>query len=204
MSATETHPNNLGTVHQQSDVAEAEITEDGLCPLASSSPHHLFMGTYRGVLHPASDMRDVDAEWVKFAGDLVPLAEAELLQAKEQEREAEEFLLMEEELVRSGFLVYERDSGSDSPKYDSDDSDNWSDGEDYVSRREQNLSWAYAFDESPRVSKVLLYHHQSQLSHYTFDLQLSMHADYERVFSQWQKTRVRIDSRWSQVKWMKM
>ncbi|KAG9220024.1 hypothetical protein CCMSSC00406_0007884 [Pleurotus cornucopiae] len=141
MPATGIHPNSLGTVHQQSDVAEAEtsidatepfaehcaqtvtkwlgesslyfeqppfatpqiqstefierlllqthpplsiavatltvinwITEDGLCPFASSSPHRLFMGTYRAVLHPASDMRAVDAEWVKFAGDLVPLA----------------------------------------------------------------------------------------------------------------------------------
>ncbi|KAF7419286.1 hypothetical protein PC9H_001873 [Pleurotus ostreatus] len=260
MPATDIHPNSLGTVHQQSDVAEAEtwidateqfaehcaqtvtkllgesslyfeqpafatpqiqltkfverllrqthtplsiavatltvinwITEHGLCPLASSSPHHLFMGTYRAVLHSALDMRDVDAEWVKFAGDLVPLAEvtqmreevdmmlqtlserrwavlsdlvsedvhntvnvlynAELLQANEQQREAEEFLLMEEESVRSGFLVYERDPSSDSPKYDSDDSDDWSDGKDYVSRRDQNLSWADAFDELPRESK---------------------------------------------------
>ncbi|KAF9490591.1 hypothetical protein BDN71DRAFT_1511148 [Pleurotus eryngii] len=138
-------------------------TEAGACPLASSSPHHLFMAVHQAVLHPAWDFRDVDEDWVEFAGDCIPLAEvsamrkevepvieslgsrrwavlsdlvsenvntcveelhnAERIQAQDEVREAEELDLLEEELLGSGFLVYECDSDSDDSDFNSDDFD---------------------------------------------------------------------------------
>lgn len=138
-------------------------TEAGACPLASSSPHHLFMAVHQAVLHPAWDFRDVDEEWVAFAGDCIPLAEvsamrkevelvieslgprrcsvlsdlvsedintcvqelhnAESIQAQDEVREAEELDLLEEELLDSGFLVYECEPDSDDSDDDSDDFD---------------------------------------------------------------------------------
>ncbi|KAF4577473.1 hypothetical protein EYR40_003014 [Pleurotus pulmonarius] len=139
------------------------IAEAGACPLASSSPHHLFMAVHQAVLHPAWDFRDVDEDWSEYAGGCVPLAEvtamrkevepfienlgrrrwavlsdlisedindcvaelyhAECLQAQDEAHEAEKLEIMQEQLLDSGFLVYECESDSDDSDDDTDDFD---------------------------------------------------------------------------------
>ncbi|KAF7419285.1 hypothetical protein PC9H_001872 [Pleurotus ostreatus] len=57
------------------------VTKEGLCPLSSSSPHHLFLATLRAVSHFASLDRghDVDAQWVRHSGGVVRLNEIFLM-----------------------------------------------------------------------------------------------------------------------------
>lgn len=62
------------------------LTKAGLCPLASSSPHHLFMAVLRLVAHSsaAATGRDGDAQWVADAGGVVSLDEVFLMRMEVQ------------------------------------------------------------------------------------------------------------------------
>ncbi|KAF4597899.1 hypothetical protein AB1N83_011763 [Pleurotus pulmonarius] len=63
----------------------AWLTKAGMCPLASSSPHHLFMGALRlaGSASAAAG-RDGDAQWAADAGGVIPLDEVFLVRMELQ------------------------------------------------------------------------------------------------------------------------
>ncbi|KAL4256326.1 hypothetical protein AB1N83_012441 [Pleurotus pulmonarius] len=63
----------------------AWLTKAGMCPLASSSPHHLFMGALRLAAHSsAAAARDGDAQWAADAGGVIPLDEVFLVRMELQ------------------------------------------------------------------------------------------------------------------------
>ncbi|KDQ27383.1 hypothetical protein PLEOSDRAFT_1104073 [Pleurotus ostreatus PC15] len=62
------------------------LTAAGVCPLASSSPHHLFLAVLRLVVHSSQGPagREGDAQWVAHAGGLVSLDEVFLMRMEVQ------------------------------------------------------------------------------------------------------------------------
>lgn len=65
------------------------IVELGICPKASSSPHHLFLAAFLAVQRPTMDARTDNGRWIALAERLVPLEEM-LVVLREVEAAAEE------------------------------------------------------------------------------------------------------------------
>ncbi|KAL4255790.1 hypothetical protein AB1N83_012752 [Pleurotus pulmonarius] len=103
------------------------MTQGGLCPLTSSSPHHLFLAALRIVSHFASPdkVSDVDAQWVRYSGGVIHLNEVFLMRMELAELlpmagERHWALLSSLSSVNSAVTVIESSNGECSQVYESE------------------------------------------------------------------------------------